>query len=77
MRTFLRRVWYAIRCRRLEAELAGELEFHRLMKQQELEARGLDPDSAALEARRAIGNVLLAREHVRDVWIWPWLTASI
>jgi putative ABC transport system permease protein len=73
MRRLVRRLLYAIRHRRLEADLAEELDFHRDMKQRDLEAGGLRPTEAALAARRALGNVHLARDNVRDVWIWPWL----
>ncbi|MGH3118347.1 MAG: ABC transporter permease, partial [Gaiellales bacterium] len=73
MRELLRRAWFAIRQRRFEADLAEELDHHRQLKQQDLERRGLDPAEAAVEARRALGNVLVARERARDVWVWPWL----
>ncbi len=43
------------------------------MKELDLERNGLTPADAALEARRALGNVLSARERARDVWVWPWL----
>jgi hypothetical protein len=73
MREVLRRGWYLARRRRLENELAEELEQHRRLKEQDLERRALPRADAALEARRALGNVLSARERARDVWIWPWL----
>ena len=38
---FLRRAWYAMRQRRLDAELAEEMDFHRAMKRDELERSGL------------------------------------
>src|SRR5712691_2061977 len=68
MRELLRRAWHILRRRKFEAELAEEMEFHRAMKQQELEARGADPAEAALAARRALGSTALARDHSRDVW---------
>ena len=43
------------------------------MKRRELEAGGLETDAAARAARRAVGNVPLTHNKVRDVWIWPWL----
>jgi putative ABC transport system permease protein len=73
MREFLRRAWYVVRRRRLEADLSEEIEHHRELKEEELERRGLTPAEAALQSRRALGNVLLARERARDVWIPPWL----
>ena len=33
----------------------------------------MDAAEAAYASRRALGNVTLAREDARDVWIWPWL----
>jgi putative ABC transport system permease protein len=73
VRELLRRARYAIRRDRLEAELAEELEHHRDLKRRELERRGLDPAEARIQARRSLGNTLVARERARDVWIWPWL----
>jgi predicted permease len=57
----LRRLSYLFHQRRAEAELAEELEFHRLMNKE----MGGDP--------RAMGNTTRAREDARAVWIWPWL----
>jgi predicted permease len=73
MRQLARRVWYWIRRRRLEADLAEEIAFHREMAEQELRARGVEPGDAARAARRALGNARLAQDQARDVWIWPWL----
>jgi len=73
MKSLLRRIWYALRHRRLEADLATEIEFHRAMKARELGAAGLSPDDAARAAARALGNVRLAQEDARDVWIAPSL----
>ena len=50
-----------------------ELQFHLEMKRQDLESRGLDRAAATLAARRALGNLPLTRDRVRDVWIAPWL----
>ena len=73
MRQLLRRAWYAIRQRRFDADLAEELEFHRAMKQRELEERGVGPAEAGFAVRRVLGSVALAQDRARDVWIWPWL----
>ena len=72
----VRRLWNLIRQHRLHADLVDEIEFHRAMKQQELEARGLTPAAARFAAQRALGNVMLAREDARAVWIWPWLESA-
>lgn len=78
MRQWVRRVWYVIRRRSVEAELAEEMEFHRAMKQREIDARsrsgaGARGDAAAPTLTREFGNDLLARDQARDVWIAPWL----
>jgi hypothetical protein len=73
MPQIVRRLWNVIRRRRLDADLGDEIEFHRAMKQQELEARGIESTEARFAAQRALGNVTLAQEEARAVWIWPWL----
>ncbi len=73
MTRLFRRVRYLHRQRRLEAELAEELEAHRAMRQRDLEARGVAPEEARHASRRALGNVTLAREDARAVWVAPWL----
>jgi putative ABC transport system permease protein len=73
MRELLRRCWYLVRARRMADDLREELEFHRAMKERELEAEGVAPRDARVQARRALGNDLAERERARDVWIAPWL----
>ena len=73
MRQLVRRVRYAIRRRRLESELAEEMEFHRAMTQQVLEADGLERPDAMRAATRTFGSAALARNQAHDVWIPPWL----
>jgi putative ABC transport system permease protein len=73
MRQLLRRVRYAMRRRRLDAELAEEMAFHRAMTQREIEARGVEPTEAALATRRAFGSTALAWDQARDVWMPRWL----
>jgi predicted permease len=58
MPEFLRRLGYLLNRRRLDRELAGDLEFHREM--------------AAREGRR-FGNTLLLREESREAWGWTWM----
>src|SRR5262245_5131948 len=67
MTRLLRRVAYLLRGRRRDSELAEEMEFHRAMLQEEL--RPADESAAA----RAMGNLTVAREDARAVWVWPWL----
>src|SRR5688500_3195132 len=73
MTRLFRRFRYWLGQREHDAALRAEIEFHRALKQQELEANGMPPDDAHLAAAREIGNVALAREDARAEWIWPWL----
>jgi macrolide transport system ATP-binding/permease protein len=73
MQRFLRRIQYWFRVRRLEADIAEELEVHRAMTQEKLERDGLSAADAFAASRRALGNVTLAREEARAAWIWPWV----
>jgi hypothetical protein len=69
----LRRLRYWLGQDDYEAALAEEIEFHRALKQGELEADGIAPEEARLASRREMGNLTRAREESRGVWIWPWL----
>jgi hypothetical protein len=69
MRQLIRRVWYAIQQRHLEADLAEEMEFHRAMTQHDLERGGVDVHTAATSARRKFGSAALTQDRARDVWI--------
>jgi hypothetical protein len=73
MRCLLRRVRHWICYRQIEAELAEEIESHRAMHQARLERSGMRHEDAAIESRRLLGNMTLAREDAREVWIWPSL----
>lgn len=73
MRSLLRRLRARIRYRRLDADLAEEMEFHRALKQRELERAGLTEAEATVMSRREMGNVTLARERSRDIWVAIWL----
>ena len=73
MSNLLRRLRYWFRHRQVEADLAEELETHLKLKQERLEQSGLSGNEARYASRRTLGNVTLAREDARSVWIWPWL----
>ena len=73
MGKLLRRLRYWLRHRQVEADLAEELETHLKLKQERLEQSGLSVNEARYASRRTLGNVTLAREDARSVWIWPWL----
>ena len=64
-----RRAAFWLRARRHAADLADEIEQHRARTQAALEAAGLTPAEAAARSRKAMGNVTLAREEAREVWI--------
>src|SRR5262245_60143807 len=68
-----RRIGYWIRHRQHEDSLTEELEFHRSMKQEDLERQGMGRDDAAIHSRRALGNTLAAIENSRETWTWSWL----
>lgn len=69
----LRRLWYWITARRRADELAEEMEFHRAMKQQELERQGVPSEQSGSASRREMGPVTTIREDCRAVRISPWL----
>jgi predicted permease len=69
----LRRIGYWLRYRQNEKDLTEELEFHRSLKQQDLERNGMPAADAALHSRRALGNTLDAIERSRETWAWSWL----
>lgn len=73
MQKLLRRIQFLWRQSQMERDLREELESHRVMRQQALEARGVEAGEASYSSRRALGNVTRAREEARGVWIWPWL----
>jgi putative ABC transport system permease protein len=57
---------------RHDASLSEEMEYHRAQVQAELERQGTTRADAFAESRRRMGNVTLAREDSRDVWIFSW-----
>jgi predicted permease len=74
MGRWLRRLVYLLRQSRHDADLREEIESHRSLRAAQLEREGLTPQEAADASRRAIGNVLLAREDAREVWLGSWAT---
>lgn len=55
-----------------EQDLTDELRFHLEQDTERHIARGMAPEDAAHVARRAFGNVAVARERARDAWTWHW-----
>jgi putative ABC transport system permease protein len=68
MNTFFRRLLYILRWSRHHADLREEIEAHRTLRQAALEREGLGRAEAAQASYRAMGNLTLAVEDVRDVW---------
>jgi hypothetical protein len=60
MRKLLRRLWYVVRQRRMQADLADEMAFHREM-------------NAKAAVNRVFGSTALAADDSHDVWVSPWL----
>jgi putative ABC transport system permease protein len=69
MNDLLRRLLYYLRRSQRDADLREEIEAHRALRQDALERDGLGPEDAAHASRRALGNVTLAADDVRDVWM--------
>src|SRR5689334_10147628 len=73
MSKLLRRLNYWMNRRRIESDLAEELELHRKLREEELERSGLSEKDAAAAARKQLGNTIKARQDSRDVWGWTWI----
>ena len=69
MSALLRRLMYFLGRPRHDADLRDEIEAHRAHRQDALERDGLASDAAAWASQRAMGNVALAVEDVRGVWV--------
>jgi len=72
---WFRRLTFWVRRHAMAEELRREIETHRALRQDALERAGVDDPAAA--SRRALGNVMLARDEARDVWIWPWADSVV
>ena len=70
---WLRRLRARLKYRRFDAELREEIEAHRAMTEADLRSRGASPGEARAAASRALGNVTLAREDARAIWLAPWI----
>ncbi|HEX4567659.1 MAG TPA: ABC transporter permease [Vicinamibacterales bacterium] len=69
----LRRLSFWFGARQQAEDLAAEMEDHRARLQAAFEADGFSPGEAAARSLRAMGNVTLAREDARGVWIFESL----
>jgi predicted permease len=73
--------WYnrlanLLRSRSLSRDIDREMEFHIAERADELRRRGMDPESAAREARRRFGNRAIQKERTRDTDIVVWLESA-
>src|SRR5262245_23138603 len=68
-----RRLHYWSNRRKIRSELEEEIEFHRAMKRDALEQSGLPAEQSYAAANRSMGNVTIALEDARHVWVWRWL----
>ena len=73
---WLRRLRARIKYRNFDADLAREIATHREMKGEALRYQGMSHAEAHAAAARALGNVTLAREDSRTMWI-PLLLQQI
>jgi predicted permease len=75
MKGLWRRLRARLRYRRFDTDLDEELAFHQAMKRDAVarDSDGLDVDAVAARTAREMGNVTLAREAARAVWIAPWI----
>lgn len=69
MSALLRRLMYFLGRSRYDADLRDEIESHRAHRQDALERDGLASEAAACASQRAMGNLALTVEDVRDVWV--------
>jgi predicted permease len=69
MTKLLRRLSYLLRQHRVERDLAQEIEFHRTLQAEQLQRNGLNAESAVRESVRVMGNMALAREDARHIWL--------
>jgi len=67
----IRRLAHILNRRSRDADLREEMEFHRAMKQRELEAAGFSREQARDAARRSLGNLTVNRESAHAVWVAP------
>src|SRR2546428_74478 len=62
-----------LRRRRINRELAEEVESHIQEKIADLTESGMSEQAARQQAKREFGNATLYTELMRDAWGWRWL----
>src|SRR5262245_11559352 len=73
MRRFFERLLNLLRLRRLDHDLAREIDAHLALLQNTYEARGLAPDAARRAARLALGNIDHLKAQHRDARSFRWV----
>jgi putative ABC transport system permease protein len=73
----VRRLVYWWRFQTSQDELREELELHRELLTADLRRRGLAPEAADAQARRAMGNETFMREEARSVWLTSGLEGML
>ena len=64
---------YLLTGKRIDRQLAEELEFHRDMIARDQERLGYSRETAFVNATRKMGNTTLMTEYAREAWIVAWL----
>ena len=77
MRKWLGRLRNSIRPGRLDRDLERELRFHVNERIDELQAAGMDAETAARVARKQFGNYTAQRERTRDMDVAEGLDATL
>jgi macrolide transport system ATP-binding/permease protein len=72
-RLVLNKLRFLLHRDRFDRDLAEELDFHREMLEREKRQSGLDDERALRAARLQLGNLDVAREDAREVWLFAWL----
>jgi predicted permease len=73
MHEFVKRLGSLFRRRRMEREMAEELEFHQAMLQSKYLREGMPTAVAEKAARKTFGDARRWQERLREVWQFRWL----
>jgi len=68
---------YLVDGRRIDRDVARELDFHRDMLTEDERRLGRSDAAAALNARRRMGNTTLMTEYSREAWMIAWFDAFV
>ncbi len=63
--------------RRMESDLARELQYHLDRRTEDLVKTGLDEPEARRRARLEFGGLSQTQEETRETWVWRWLDSLI